>query len=297
MAKLKDLAGKVAVITGAGSGFGRELARIAAQREMKLVLADVQQDALDAIAAELIGQGAQVLAQRTDVSKGEAVAALAAATMQRFGAVHLLFNNAGVGVGGLVWENTVQDWEWVLGVNLWGVVHGVRTFTPLMLQLMQADPEYQGHIVNSASIAGLLSAPNLGVYNVSKHAVVTLSETLYQDLRMIDARIGVSVLCPAFVPTGIAHSHRNRPPELAHPEPPTPSQLLAQAQTKKAVESGQLTAAQVAQLTFAAIAEDRFYILTHPKILASVAMRLEDIVQQRNPTDPFAHRPELKPKL
>ena len=197
MAKLKDLAGKVAVITGAGSGFGRELARIAAQREMKLVLADVQQDALDAIAAELIGQGAQVLAQRTDVSKGEAVAALAAATMQRFGAVHLLFNNAGVGVGGLVWENTVQDWEWVLGVNLWGVVHGVRTFTPLMLQLMQADPEYQGHIVNSASIAGLLSAPNLGVYNVSKHAVVTLSETLYQDLRMIDARIGVSVLCPA----------------------------------------------------------------------------------------------------
>jgi NAD(P)-dependent dehydrogenase (short-subunit alcohol dehydrogenase family) len=297
MADLSDLTGKVAVITGAGSGFGRELARLGAQRGMKLVLADVQQDALDAISAELSAQGTQVLAQRTDVSKGAQVEALAAATLARFGAVHLLFNNAGVGVGGLLWENTVEDWEWVLGVNLWGVVHGVRTFTPLMLELMKADPEYRGHIVNSASIAGLLSAPNMGVYNVSKHAVVTLSETLYQDLRLIDARIGVSVLCPAFVPTGIAHSHRNRPAELAPQKPPTASQRAAQAQTQKAVSAGQLTAAQVAQQIFAAIAEDRFYILTHPKILPSVATRMQDILEQRNPTDPFAHKPELKPKL
>ena len=297
MPKLRDLAGKVAVITGAGSGFGRELARIAAQREMKVVLADVQPDALAAIEAELVGQGAQVLAQRTDVSKGDQVTALGAATLQRFGAVHLLFNNAGVGAGGLVWESTVADWEWVLGVNLWGVIHGVRVFTPLMLDQMQKDPEYAGYIVNTASIAGLLSPPNLGVYNVSKHAVVTLSETLYHDLRLVGARIGVSVLCPAFVPTGIAHSHRNRPSELANLDAPTASQRAAQAQTQKAVASGHLTAVQVAELTFAAIAEERFYILTHPKILPSVALRLEDILEQRSPSDPFAHKPSVKPQL
>ena len=297
MPKLQDLAGKVAVITGAGSGFGRELARLAVQRGMKVVLADVQADALEAVQSELTTQGAEVLALRTDVSKGDQVAALATATMQRFGAVHLLFNNAGVGAGGLLWENTLADWEWVLGVNLWGVVHGVRAFTPLMLEQMNQDPEYAGYIVNSASIAGLLSPPNMGVYNVSKHAVVTLSETLYHDLQLVGARIGVSVLCPAFVPTGIAHSHRNRPSELANPAPPTASQRAAQAQTQKAVESGQLTAVQVAQLTFTAITEGRFYILTHPKIVSSVALRLEDIMQQRNPSDPFAHKPSAKPKL
>ena len=253
MPKTKDLAGKVAVITGAASGFGREFARLAARRGCKLVLADVQEDALAEAAAELSAQGADLLAQPTNVSKAEQVEALAERTLQRFGAVHLLFNNAGVGAGGLRWENTVQDWEWVLGVNLWGVVHGIRTFTPLMLQGMRADPDYFGHIVNTSSIAGLLSPPGLGVYNVSKHAVVTLSETLYHDLRLIEARIGVSVLCPAFVPTGIAHSHRNRPAELTNQTPPTPSQLRAQAQTKKAVESGHLTAAQVAEQTFSAI--------------------------------------------
>ena len=297
MPKTKDLAGKVAVITGAASGFGREFARLAARRGCKLVLADVQEDALAETAAELSAQGAELLAQPTNVSKAEQVEALAERTMQRFGAVHLLFNNAGVGAGGLIWENTVQDWEWVLGVNLWGVVHGIRTFTPLMLQGMRSDPDYFGHIVNTSSIAGLLSPPGLGVYNVSKHAVVTLSETLYHDLRLIEARIGVSVLCPAFVPTGIAHSHRNRPAELTNQTPPTPSQLRAQAQTKKAVESGHLTAAQVAEQTFSAIDEDRFYILTHPKILSSVAARLQDILEQRSPSDPFSHKPDVKPKL
>ena len=297
MPKTKDLAGKVAVITGAASGFGREFARLAARRGCKLVLADVQEDALAEAAAELSAQGADLLAQPTNVGKAEQVEALAERTMQRFGAVHLLFNNAGVGAGGLIWENTVQDWEWVLGVNLWGVVHGIRTFTPLMLQGMRADPDYFGHIVNTSSIAGLLSPPGLGVYNVSKHAVVTLSETLYHDLRLIEARIGVSVLCPAFVPTGIAHSHRNRPPELTNKEPPTQSQLRAQAQTKKAVESGHLTATQVAEQTFSAIDEDRFYILTHPKILSSVATRLQDILEQRSPSDPFSHKPDVKPKL
>ena len=297
MANQQDLAGKVAVITGAGSGFGREFARLAAKLQMKLVLADVQKDALAEVCAELSGQGAEVLSQLTDVRKGEEVAALAAATMQRFSAVHLLFNNAGVGAGGLLWENTLADWEWVLGVNLWGVVHGVRAFTPLMLELARKDPNYRGHIVNTSSVAGLLSPPGLGVYNVSKHAVVTLSETLYHDLRQVKAPIGVSVLCPAFVPTGISSSFRNRPSELQNAEPPTPSQLMAQAQVKKAVESGHLTATQVAEMTFAAIAADRFYVITHPKILSSVELRLQDIAEQRNPSDPFMHKPEVKPKL
>ena len=130
---------------------------------------------------------------------------------QRFGAPHLVFNNAGVGSGGLIWENSVADWQWVLGVNLWGVVHGVRLFTPMMLQAAKQDPSYRGHIVNTASMAGLLAAPNMGVYNVSKHAVVALSETLYQDLQLVSHQVGASVLCPYFVPTGISQSHRNRP--------------------------------------------------------------------------------------
>jgi len=179
---MNDFKGKVAVITGGASGFGKEFAQIGARLGMKLVLADVQQDALDATRAELESQGADVLAMRCDVRKADQVQALADAAMQRFNSVHLVFNNAGVGSGGLVWENSIADWEWVLGVNLWGVVHGVRTFTPLMLECAKKEAGYQGHIVNTASMAGLLNAPNMGIYNVSKHAVVSLSETLYQDL-------------------------------------------------------------------------------------------------------------------
>ena len=170
---------KTAVLTGAGSGFGLECARIGAQLGMNLVLIDVQQDALDKAATEAQAAGAQVLAMRVDVSRADQMEALGAAVFERFGAPHFVFNNAGVGSGGLIWENTVQDWDWVLGVNLMGVVHGVRIFTPMMLRAAKADPTYQGHIVNTASMAGLLNAPNMGVYNVSKHAVVSLSETLY----------------------------------------------------------------------------------------------------------------------
>jgi NAD(P)-dependent dehydrogenase (short-subunit alcohol dehydrogenase family) len=289
---------KVAVITGAGSGLGREFARALARRSAKLVLADVQEDALAAIERELREQGADVLARRIDVSRGAEVEALGRATMERFGAVHLLFNNAGVGAGGRVWESTEQDWEWVLGVNLYGVVHALRVFVPRMLELAQEDPSYRGHIVNTASVAGLLSAPGMGVYNVSKHAVVTLSETLHHDLRLAEpeGRIGVSVLCPAYVPTGIASSQRNRPQELQNPEPPTPSQLAAQAAVKKAVESGRISAEEVARMTLDAILERRFYILTHPAILPSVQSRLEDVVQGRSPSDPFAHKPGVRPK-
>jgi len=293
---ITDFKNKVAVLTGAGSGFGLECARIGAQRGMKLVLADVQQDALNKATAELTATGAEVLALQVDVSDVSQMEHLAHRVQERFGAPHFVFNNAGVGAGGLVWENSVQDWQWVLGVNLWGVIHGVRLFTPMMLEAAQKDPAYRGHIVNTASMAGLLNAPNMGVYNVSKHAVVSLSETLYQDLALVTEQVSASVLCPYFVPTGIHQSERNRPGELSAAKP-TRSQLIGQAMSDKAVSSGKVTAAEVAQKVFDAVAANQFYIYSHPKAIGSVQTRLEDVLQARNPTDPFAHKPELGAEL
>ncbi len=294
---MKQFKDRVAVITGAASGFGREFAYAGARLGMKLVLADVQQDALAALEAELSRQGVAVLAVHCDVSKPEQVQALADATMARFAAVHLLFNNAGVGSGGLIWENSASDWDWVLGVNLFGVIHGVRVFTPLMLACAKDDPDYEGHIVNTASVAGLQNAPTMGIYNVSKHAVVSVTETLYQDLQLIEAPIGTSLLCPYFVPTGIHQSERNRPAEMRNEAAPTISQRAAQAFSEKAVISGKITAAQVAQLTFDAIREDRFYIYSDLEPLASVRKRMEDLVQQRNPYDPYEEVPHIKQLL
>lgn len=293
---IDNFEGKTAVLTGAGSGFGLECARIGAQRGMNLVLVDVQQDALDAAAAEARAAGVQVLAQRVDVSSAPQMEQLAAAVQERFGAPHLVFNNAGVGAGGLLWENTVADWEWVLGVNLWGVVHGVRLFTPMMLAAAAKDPAWRGHIVNTASMAGLLNPPNMGVYNVSKHAVVSLTETLYQDLSLVSDQVSASVLCPFFVATGIHTSERNRPGTLASGQP-TKSQLIGQAMTGKAVTSGKVSAADVAAKVFDAVASNQFYIYSHPKAIGSVQTRLEDVLQARNPTDPFADKPELGTQL
>ena len=293
---IQDFKGKTAVLTGAGSGFGLECARIGAKRGMNLVLVDVQQDALDKAAAEMQAAGAPVLARKVDVSSAPQMQALAQDVHQRFGAPHLVFNNAGVGAGGLIWENSLKDWEWVLGVNLMGVVHGVHLFTPMMLEAAKKDPAWRGHIVNTASMAGLLNPPNMGVYNVSKHAVVSLSETLYQDLSLVTDQIGASVLCPFFVATGISQSHRNRPGDLAG-EKPTKSQLVGQAMTDKAVGSGKVTAADVAQKVFDAVAANQFYIYSHPKAIGSVQTRLEDILQARNPTDPFAGKPEIGVEL
>ncbi len=289
---ITNFKGKTAVLTGAGSGFGLECARIGAARGMNLVLVDVQQDALDRASAEMAAAGAQVASFRLDVSSAEQMQAMSQAVFERFGAPHFVFNNAGVGSGGLIWENTVRDWEWVLGVNLWGVIHGVRLFTPMMLEAAAKDPAWQGHIVNTASMAGLLNPPNMGVYNVSKHAVVSLSETLYQDLRLVSDQVGASVLCPYFVPTGISQSHRNRPAGL-DAEQPTRSQLIGQAMTDKAVGSGKVTAAEVAQKVFDALAADQFYIFSHPRALGNVQSRMEGILQQANPVDPFAERPEI----
>ena len=293
---ITDFNGKTAVLTGAGSGFGLECARIAARRGMNVVLIDVQQDALDAANLEITALGAQTLAFKLDVASADQMEAMGNVVLTRFGAPHLIFNNAGVGSGGLIWESTLKDWEWVLGVNVMGVVHGVRIFTPMMLAAADADPAWRGHIVNTASMAGLLNAPNMGVYNVSKHAIVSLSETLYQDLQLVTDQIGASVLCPFFVATGIAQSHRNRPDELKA-EKPTKSQLIGQAMTGKAVDSGKVSAADVAQLVFDAVAANQFYIYSHPKAIKSVQTRMEDVLQARNPTSPFAHKPEIGEQL
>jgi NAD(P)-dependent dehydrogenase (short-subunit alcohol dehydrogenase family) len=295
--------GGTAVLTGAGSGFGLECARIAAREGMHVVMVDVQADALAAAAAEITAlaapHGGRVLARRVDVSQADAMAALAAEVETTFGAPTFVFNNAGVGgAGGLIWEATEKDWDWVLGVNVFGVVHGVRLFTPMMLAAARADAGYRGHIVNTASMAGLLSPPNMGVYNTSKHAVVTLTETLYQDLSLVTEQVHAHVLCPYFVPTGISQSQRNRPAELIDAGAKlTKSQLIAQAMSDKAVGSGKVSAAQVAQMVFDAMRENRFYIFSHPHALGPVKTRMEDVLAIRNPTDAFEGRPEVAAQL
>ena len=294
---MKTFRGKVVVVTGGASGLGREFANVAAREGMKLVLADVQGDALQRAVDELKVQGASVISRLCDVRKGEQVQALADAAIAEFGAVHLVFNNAGVGSGGLIWENTEADWEWVMGVNVWGVIHGVRIFTKLMLESAKQDAAFEGHIVNTASMAGLLNAPAMGVYNVSKHAVVSLSETLYQDLQLVGAPIGASVLCPYFVPTGISQSHRNRPQDVRMTQGPTASQLAAQAMTDKAVSSGKVSAQDVAEITFKAIANGDFYIYSHPGALAGVQERMQHIVAGTNPGDPYAATPHVRDAL
>ncbi len=291
---MKTFAGRTAVITGGGSGFGREFAHLAHKCGMNVVIADVQQDALDTVRAELEGVGARVLAMKTDVASGEAVQALADATLARFGVPGLVFNNAGVGgTGGLLWENSQADWAWVMGVNLWGVIHGVRIFTPLMLEAARKDATFEGHIINTASMAGLLTPPNMGVYNSTKHAVVALTETLYQDLNLVTSQVSCSVLCPYFVPTGIFRSERNRPADLTDDGDMTASQRIAREMGQKAVNSGKVSAAEVAQMTFEAIAAHQFYVFSHPKALGNVETRMRAIVDIQNPPDPFAARPEV----
>jgi NAD(P)-dependent dehydrogenase (short-subunit alcohol dehydrogenase family) len=291
---MQSFAEKTAVITGAGSGLGREFALLGAKLGMRLVLADVQQDALKQTEASAIALGAEVLSQVCDVRHGDEVESLAQRAVQRFGSIHLVFNNAGVGAGGLIWESTQHDWEWVLGVNVWGVIHGVRVFTPIMLASEKADPTFQGHIVNTASMAGLLTPPAMGVYNVSKHAVVALTETLYHDLSLIESGLGVSVLCPYFVPTGISQSETVRPSDAKPAEPATRSQQLSQAMLEKAVTAGKVSAAEVAQMTFDAIRARQFYIYSHPQALGNVDRRMQDILHARNPSDPYEQAPKLR---
>lgn len=279
---MKDLKGKVAVITGAASGFGREFAILCAGEGMKLVLADIDERNLPGTVA-LLPPGSETLSVKCDVSKAESVKALADATYARFGAAHLLFNNAGVAPAGPTWSATLADWQWTLGVNLMGVVHGIHYFVPRMLE--QGD---ECHVVNTASVAGLLSVPASAPYCVSKHGVVTLSEVLHHDLQIFKAKVGVSVLCPAFVNTGIKDSERNRPAELAASNP------LArpfEQQMRKAVESGRLSATDVARITLEGVKAGRFYILTHPKIKSAIETRMRDILDERLPTNTVSQAP------
>ena len=269
---MKDLEGKVAVVTGAASGLGKAMALAFAAEGMHVALADVDEEALRSVRLA----GVKSFAMRVDVSKADQVEAFAARTVAVLGGVHLVCNNAGVALTGAVWENTELDWEWILGVNLRGVVNGVRAFAP---RLIEQD---HGHIVNTASVAGLISPPGMGAYSVTKHAVVALSEALHHDLRERGSGVGVSVLCPAYVPTGIADSERNRPEELG-PSRKTPKDLVL----KKAVASGKLSADDVARAVVAAVKQNRFYILTHPAIKGAIRARMEDVLEERAPRDPL----------
>jgi len=278
---MKRFADRVAVVTGAGSGLGRALSLRFAREGMRLVLADVNETGLAGTGALLDAAGARWIARRTDVSVGADVEALAQAALAAFGTVHVVCNNAGVAPLGAVWENSENDWRWTLGVNLWGVIHGVRIFTPILLA--QGD---EGHIVNTASVAGLISPPGMGMYNVSKHAVVALTETLHHDLAARGAKVRCSVLCPAFFPSGIAASERSRPEELASGRERTAADDEREAWLRQAVESGRLSAEDIAEAAFAAVRDERFYVLTHPRILPAVERRMQDILQGGEPRSP-----------
>ena len=287
---MKTFRDRVAVITGGASGLGRAMAERFAREGMKIVIADIDAAALDRTAIEIRSTGARVLAVRTDVSRAAEIEALARAALDEFGAAHLVVNNAGVGPLGAVWESTERDWLWTLGVNLWGVIHGVRVFTPILLeQAVKAGTE--GHLINTASVAGLISPPGMGAYNASKHAVVALTETLHHDLARRTDKVKCSLLCPAYVPTGIADSERNRPEALRDANrAKSDEQLALEDGLRKAVHSGKISAADVAERVFDAVRDERFYILTHERIKSAIAARMEDILGGANPRNPLAVR-------
>ena len=264
---MQDLRGKVAAVTGAASGIGRALALAFAREGMHVGLADIGD--LKAITAEVTALGVKAFPMKVDVSRESDVQKFA----ESLETVHVVCNNAGVSPLGAVWETSAKEWDWIVGVNLWGVIHGVRAFAPRLIA------QNEGHIVNTASVAGLISPPGMGAYNVTKHAVVALSETLHHDLRERGSRVGVSVLCPAYVPTRIA--------DFKASSDKSPETLAKEAMMKKAVASGKLSADDVAAAVVAAVREDRFYVLTHPKIKGAIRARMDDILEEKAPRDPL----------
>ena len=278
---MKSLKGRVAVVTGAASGIGLALAERLAAEGMKVVLADVEAEALARAESSLRSTGAEVLAVPTDVSKADQVDRLAQQSREAFGGIHVLCNNAGVGAtsGAAFWEMTQADWEWVLSVNLWGAINGMRTFVPLLLE------QEEGHVVNTASMAGLnTSAPgSMGVYSVSKHAVVALSESLQVSLQIRGAKVGVSVLCPAWVRTNISDSKRNRPAEYPVTEPERTPQATAAIEYVSSLVAAGSPPADMAAVVVDAIREQRFYVLPHREALPGVRQRMEDILEDRSP--------------
>jgi NAD(P)-dependent dehydrogenase (short-subunit alcohol dehydrogenase family) len=276
---MKTFRDRVAVVTGAASGIGRALAERFAAEGMKLVLADVEEEPLQVVARTLADGGASVHALRVDVSQAAEIAALADAAYSAYGAVHVLCNNAGVGGAGRSWELSVGEWEWVLGVDLWSVIHGIRTFVPRML----AGGD-EGHVVNTASVAGLVAGPGMGPYNVSKFGVVALSETLHHELALEGGKLKVSVLCPAWVATQIIDSDRNRPAGVEAP-PSDPMASAMREMVRGLVASG-LAPERVAELVLAAIRDEQFYVLTHPEFTPIIRQRMEAVLEQRNPSFP-----------
>ena len=276
---MTELKGKVAAVTGAASGLGRAMALAFADEGMAVALADISD--VSEVEGELKAKGVPAFSMKVDVSKGEEVERFAAEAEKRLGHAYLVCNNAGVAPVGAAWEMSVDEWRWILGVNLWGAIHGVRAFAPRLLE------RNAGHVVNTASVAGFISPPGSDAYNVTKHAVVALSESLYHDLRERGSAVGVSVLCPAYVPTGIADPERTRPPGVAAGTK-SKETLAKEAMMKKAVASGRLSAGDVARAVVAAVKAPRFYILTHPRIKGAIRARMEDILEERPPRNPLA---------
>jgi NAD(P)-dependent dehydrogenase (short-subunit alcohol dehydrogenase family) len=278
---LTEFEGKVAVVTGAASGIGRAMCEKFASLGMRVVMADVEGDRLRQSAKRIEANGVEVLAVTVDVSRADELSRLAEDTLDRFGGVHVLCNNAGVFAGGLTWDAVGSDWEWVLGVNLYGVLHGIRAFVPIMLE--QNEP---GHVVNTCSMAGLINTPLSGAYNVSKHAALSLTETLYHELRMKQSPVGCSALCPELIRTGIANSDRNRPPHLKRPEDAdTPEMELVEQAIRSSIETG-LDPSVMAERVYQGIKHDQFYLLAEEGTNweAACLTRLEDIRLRRNPT-------------
>lgn len=280
---MKEFKGKVAVITGAASGIGRGIAERCAQEGMKIVLADVEDASLAGAESDLKVAGATVLVVKTDVSRRSEVEELARRTLDAFGKVHLLFNNAGIGAGGSPWEATWNDWEWAIGVNLWGVIYGVKIFTPLML----AQNE-ECHIVNTSSGAGLVVGGMSAPYSVTKHGVVALSESLHLALQARNALVKVSVLCPGLVRTNTIDCERNRPADLKNPPVELSPQLRAGLDMFKAAVLAAMPPQQVAEIVFDAIRNERFYIITDPAWMEVVKMRVDDLLRLENPRSPAA---------
>jgi NAD(P)-dependent dehydrogenase (short-subunit alcohol dehydrogenase family) len=276
MKRLKD---RVAVVTGAASGIGLALAERFAAEGMKVVMADIEKAALTSVADGLRQSGAAVLAIAVDVSRPEHIERLAAETYQTFGAAHVLCNNAGVAVIGAVHEHTLADWEWVINVNLWGVIHGVRAFVPRML----AGGD-EGHIVNTASMAGLTTAPFMSVYDVTKHGVVALSESMYKEFVVTGAPIGVSVVCPGLIKTNIMQSARNRPEKLADVGKQGPmTQAFGQGLADRL--AGGYPPSEVAEQVVRGIQEGRFYVVpAQPEVKSGIAVRAQDLIDLKNPT-------------
>jgi NAD(P)-dependent dehydrogenase (short-subunit alcohol dehydrogenase family) len=276
---MKELKGKVAVVTGAAGGLGRAMALAFADEGMHVALGDVA-DVSDTF-EQVEAKGVSAVALKVDVSRQEDVERLAQLVDRDLGGADLVCNNAGVSPLGAAWEGSLGDWQWIVGVNLWGVIHGVRSFVPRLMA------RGGGHVVNTASVAGIINPPGSAAYNVTKHAVVAFSETLYHDLRERGSGVGVSVLCPAYVPTGIADSERNRPAGV-EPTVKTEAMLAREQMLKKAVASGRLSADDVARAVVQAVKDGRFYILTHPRIKGAIGARMQDILEERAPRNPMA---------